>query len=189
MDTRRGYPRTCDAEPDALSPQPNTPASKPAPDAALVGLAGLDCHRFTTATTERFVVTPDVAHAEAERGDHAAIQLALRAGDFEEAAARYLSASSRLGDHDRLPEAIGVLDEAVYVLRRSCEGSTTRAGRLLWPLLAMLARHLDAFGDRPRARRIAAQAEREAVRGESRFGRDATRVLLRHPAQRRGSHD
>lgn len=125
--------------------------------------------------------------SEEERDDSdEQIRAAIQRGDVEEAAARLLGRANALADANRLAPAIDLLERGVLALR-ACAVSSTRLALCVWPVLATLARRLDDAGDRGRARRTAAQAEREAVRGGSTFGRDSTRLLLLHLALRRRS--
>ncbi len=125
-----------------------------------------------------------VSEDDAVREERARIRAAIVAGELEEATAHTLELSELLVDELRITEAIDELEATVAMV--SARGDDpVRTGRLVWPLLATLARHLDDHGDRPGARRVAADARAQAMRSGSVFGRQATGALLLHLALRR----
>lgn len=105
------------------------------------------------------------------------MRAAVRRCDLETATRLTLWLSRSLVDHGRPAEAILELQTAARSIRNKL-GDSPQGARLLWPVLAALARRIDEHGDREHARTIAMQADREAIRCSSMAGRAALRALL-----------
>ncbi len=111
-------------------------------------------------------------------------QAAVRHSDFEAATRCALELARVLVERGQTALAIAELQVAVRGLQKYA-GGTPLGHRLLWPVLATLARRVDETGDRTWARELATQAEDEAIRSRSADARKATRALLLYLAQRR----